>query len=62
MGYPAVPKPNLEVPEERLLPAMARRLEQLEARLKIVEEEQRGGIDLNKFYIPKQPPATDLGG
>ena len=25
-------------------------MEQLETRLKLVEEEQRGGIDLTKFY------------
>jgi hypothetical protein len=38
------------------LPQLARRLEQLEMRIKLVEEEQRGGIDLTKFYVkPDQP-------
>ena len=36
--------------EQALLPQLARRLEQLETRLKMVEEEQRGGMDLTKFY------------
>ena len=40
--------------EQALLPQLARRLEQLEMRLKIMEEEQRGGLDLSKFYQP--PP------
>ena len=36
--------------EKTLLPQLARRLEQLETRLKIIEEEQRGGLDLTQFY------------
>ena len=51
--------------EQALLPQLARRLEQLEMRLKIIEEEQRGGLDLTKFYEqPRErrttrPPVTD---
>ncbi len=55
LGYPAVPKPSQEIAEERLLAVLARRVEQLEARLKLVEEEQRGGIDLNRFYEANRP-------
>lgn len=55
LEYPAVPRPERGEPEERLIPAMARRLEQLETRLRLVEEEQRGGIDLSRFY-GQQPP------
>ena len=51
LGYPEVPRPKPIDPEQRLLPAMARRVEQIEARLKLVEEEQRGGIDLERFYV-----------
>jgi hypothetical protein len=29
-----------------------RRMERLETRLKLLEEEQKGGIDLSKFYGP----------
>lgn len=50
LGYPQVPRTQLADPEERLLPVLARRVEQLEARLKLLEEEQRGGIDLERFY------------
>ncbi len=50
LGYPQVPRTKLVDPEQRLLPTLARRVEQLEGRLKLVEEEQRGGIDLERFY------------
>jgi len=51
LGYPSVPRTPQADPEENLLPTVARRVEQLEARLKLVEEEQRGGIDLKRFYV-----------
>lgn len=50
LGYPAVPRPEPVDPQASLLPQIARRLEQIDRRLKLVEEEQRGGIDLSKFY------------
>lgn len=53
LGYPKVPRPRAADPEQRLLPALARRVEQLESRLKLVEEEQRGGINLERFYRPE---------
>ncbi len=59
LGYPEVPRPKIAEADQFQLPQLARRLEQMEARLKLVEEEQRGGIDLSKFYQrPDQlPPA-----
>jgi len=54
LGYPEAPRPEPEDPEQRLLPSLARRVEQLEARLKLVEEEQRGGIRLEQFYAAQQ--------
>ena len=50
LGYPAVPRQRAADKEHALLPQLARRLEQLEMRLKIIEEEQRGGLDLSQFY------------
>jgi hypothetical protein len=56
LGYPEVPRPKPGEAAQALLPQLARRLEQLEMRLKLVEEEQRGGIDLTQFYArPDQP-------
>lgn len=54
LGYPEAPKPKPEDPEQRLLPSLARRVEQLESRLKLVEEEQRGGVNLERFYAENQ--------
>ena len=59
LGYPEAPRPQAENPEERLLPVLARRVEQLESRLKLVEEEQRGGIELERFYGKPKDPATE---
>ena len=59
LGYPKVPRTRQADPEERLLPVLARRVEQLEARLKLVEEEQRGGIQLERFYNPELKPEDE---
>jgi hypothetical protein len=50
LGYPKVPRARPADKEQALLPQLARRLEQMEMRLKILEEEQRGGLDITKFY------------
>jgi hypothetical protein len=56
LGYPAIPRlePADRTPE--ILPALIRQMERLETRIKLVEEEQRGGIDLAKFYVGPKPP------
>jgi hypothetical protein len=54
LGYPEVPRVKPADKQQDLMPQLARRLEQLETRLKIMEEEQRGGLDLTQFYQP--PP------
>jgi hypothetical protein len=56
LGYPEPPRVRSADKQETLLPQLARRLEQLETRLKIMEEEQRGGIDLSRFY--ERPPGS----
>jgi len=56
LGYPGV---QTLVPADRtpeLLPQLLRRVDRLEARLKLVEEEQRGGIDITKFYNKPAAP------
>jgi hypothetical protein len=55
LNYPTVPRPARPDENKNLLPQLLRRLERLEARLKFVEEEQRGGIDLSKFMGPNFP-------
>jgi hypothetical protein len=62
LGYPSVPKLEPMDTLPSLIPQLQRRMERLESRIKLLEEEQRGGIDITKFYnsgkIP--PPADDL--
>ena len=40
----------------RLLPELVRRMERVETRLKLLEEEQKGGIDITKFFAGPDPP------
>jgi hypothetical protein len=65
LGYPAVPRPKPPDESHRLLPLLSLQVQRLETRLKLLEEECRGGIDLTKFYArpdaaPSVPPPDDL--
>ncbi len=53
LGYPEVPRPPKPDESPQALPPLARRVERLEARLKLAEEELKGGIDLTRFYGPQ---------
>jgi hypothetical protein len=57
LGYPAVPRIKPSQVTEDLLPQLARRLERLEYRLKLLDDEQKSGIDLTKFYVKEDPPS-----
>jgi hypothetical protein len=52
LGYPHVPRPKPADETPQLIPQLMRRMERLETRMKLFEDEQRGGIDLTKFYTP----------
>lgn len=52
LGYPAVPRPRPVDESRSLLPALMKRLDRLETRMKLIEEENSGGIDLERFYRP----------
>lgn len=50
LGYPAVPRPERRDPVEDLIPKLLKSVERMEARIKLLEDEQRqSGIDLNQF-------------
>jgi hypothetical protein len=56
LGYPDVPRPAKAEDAPQLIPQLVRRIEKLEARLKLAEDELKGGIDLTNFYVdPKRP-------
>ena len=51
LGYPAVPRPEPPNPLTALVPKLARTMERMEVRVKLLEDEQREkGIDLSQFY------------
>jgi len=54
LGYPSVPRPRPEDKQRVILPMLERKVERMEARVKLLEEELRGGINLAKFYGPKK--------
>ncbi len=59
LGYPEVPKPKKHDNTEELLPILLSKLDRLETRLKFLEDENRGGIDITKFYQGPLPPGDD---
>ncbi len=53
LGYPRVPRPEPPDQTLQILPSLQRRMEQLETRLRLLEEEQRhGAVDLTKLFPP----------
>lgn len=50
LGYPPVPRPLKVETDRDTIPAMLRRVERLETRIKLMEQEQRQDFDLSKFY------------
>lgn len=52
LGYPEIPRRRPVVDQAQVVPQLLRRLDQLEARLKLLEDDQRGGFDLTQFYAP----------
>ena len=54
LGYPVVPRQKQVEEPTDLVPQLMRRVERLEAQLKLFEDEQRSGIDLTQFY--ERPP------
>lgn len=60
LNYPTVPRPSRPDEQKQFIPLLLRRVERLEQRLKLVEEEQRGGIDLSKF-MPRENRGQGTG-
>lgn len=50
LGYPSVPRQQKEEHDRYVIPALQRKIERLESRLRLLEEELRGGINLARFY------------
>lgn len=52
LGYPAAPRAKPVENREDQLGGLARQVERMERRIKLLEEEHKGGIDLTKFFGP----------
>lgn len=63
LQYPRVPRPKPRDQALELVPQLMRRMERLETRIKLLEEEQREGIDITRFYGPSGAikPPSDMG-
>lgn len=51
LNYPEVPRQKRVVEEELVIPFLKQRIDMLESRMKLLEEELRGGINLNRFIV-----------
>jgi hypothetical protein len=58
LGYPTVARARPEDTNRMLIPTLQRKIERLESRMKLLEEELRGGINLSRFYARETPPKT----
>ncbi|MDP6467279.1 MAG: hypothetical protein QF918_06055 [Pirellulaceae bacterium] len=59
LKYPLVPRPIIADKTPDLIPQLLRRVEQLETKVKLVEQEQRQGIDITEFYEGPKPDKRD---
>ena len=66
LGYPVVPRGKRPDESISLLPLLNLQVQRLEARIKLLEDEGKGGIDITKFYgksdkpLPNVVPPDDL--
>jgi len=59
LGYPQVPRPVVVDRTIELVPQLQRRVDRLETRLQLLEQENRTGIDITKFYGKDKPILPD---
>ena len=66
LGYPVVPKPKRQQPQSESPALMARRIDRLELRVKLLEEETKDGIDfhslIQKTRLSSNLPGSDTMG
>ncbi|MEK6249558.1 MAG: hypothetical protein N2C12_15355 [Planctomycetales bacterium] len=56
LNYPAAPRPKLAETSREFIDQVARRLERLEQRMKLIEEELKGGIQIDRYFSKKSQP------
>jgi len=60
LGYPAVPRGKRPDESLNLLPLLNLQVQRLEARIKLLEDEGKGGIDITKFYGKGDKPLSNV--
>jgi hypothetical protein len=55
LGYPAVPRRRVITGAEKEIPVLTAKVQQLEKRLQLLEQEHKGELDISQFFT-KQPP------
>lgn len=58
LDYPAIPRAPRNDDFEKLPPHLEARLNKIEQKIKLVEMEQKGGIDLSRFYRGDETPQS----
>lgn len=61
LGYPEVPRPQPVDQSHEKIDQMSRRIERIEGRMKLLEEESRGGIQIERFFTAPESPPPDAG-
>lgn len=56
LGYPTAPRIKRIDETREQIPLILRKLERLELRIKLLEEEAREGLDITKFYSQDSTP------
>lgn len=51
LNYPTVPRPTHEESEESQVMKLRRMVDHLDSRVKMLEEELHGGLDITKYYV-----------
>ena len=59
LGYPEVPRPQPVDQSHEKIDQMSRRIERIEGRMKLLEEESRGGIQIDRFFTTPEVPPPD---
>jgi len=59
LSYPSVPRPKKEDTQKHLLPMLQQQVDRLETRLRLMEEEMRGGINIARHYASDNGDAKE---
>lgn len=54
LNYPVVPRPVHEESEESQVMKLRRMVDHLDSRVKLLEEELHGGLDITKYYVKEE--------